>query len=210
MITSTGFLVLGGKDASQNISLLRKYAENDDIVMHADIHGASAVVIKARGKEIDEKTLREAAVLAACYSKAWKLGLNSVDVFWVKRNQISFSPPAGEYLPKGGFMVYGKKNYIRNVELRLAIGIEIVDNSYRIIIGPEEVVSLRAIAYMVIVPGEVDPSTIAKAFISELGKIGLKELANSIDINEIIKRIPGKSKTVKVCTKSEQHGAILC
>ncbi len=202
MITSTGFLVLAGRDASQNIALLKKYAEEKDIVLHADIHGASAVVIKTHGKEVDETTLREAAVLAACYSKAWKLGLRSIDVFWVYRNQISFAAPSGQYLPKGSFMVYGKKNYIKNIELKLAIGIEIIGSSYRIVIGPKDVVAKKSIAYMVITPGDVDPSSIAKQFLESISRYPhLKILSRAISVTEIVREVPGKAQIQEVIVK---------
>ncbi len=208
MITSTGFLVLAGRDASQNIALIKKYAEPHDIVMHADIHGASTVVIKTGGKEIDEQTLREAAVLAACYSKAWKSGYMAIDVFWVPRAQISFSAPSGEYLPKGSYMVYGKKNYIHNVKLELAIGIEVQGNSYRVVIGPENVVAQRAIAYMLLIPGDEDPSRVAKKFVEELAKRDeLKAIAYSLDPNEIAIRIPGRSRVVKFVVKKLTPGS---
>ena len=197
MYTSTGFLVIAGRDASQNMSLLRRYAEPDDIVMHADVQGASTVIIKTGGREVDEETLREAAVLAACYSKAWKAGYGAIDVFWVQREQVSFSAPSGEYLPKGSFMVYGKKNYIRGVRLELAIGIESYGDRYRVIVGPESTVAKRALAYMVLIPGDVDPSSIAKSFVEKLRESGLREVAELIDVNEVLVRIPGRSKIVK-------------
>ena len=197
MYTSTGFLVIAGRDASQNISLLRRYAEPSDIVMHADIQGASTVIIKTGGREVDEETLREAAVLAACYSKAWKAGYGAIDVFWVKREQISFSAPSGEYLPKGSFMVYGKKSYVRGVKLELAIGIESYGSRYRVIVGPETMVAKKALAYMVLIPGDTDPSSIAKSFIEKLRESGLREVVELIDVNEVLVRIPGRSKIVK-------------
>ena len=208
LITSSGLLAIGGRDASQNISIVRKYVEPHDIVLHADIHGASAVVLKTpRDREPSEQDIREAAVLAACYSKAWKQGLRCVDVFWVRGEQVSLSPPAGEYLPRGGFMVYGKKNFLRCVELRLAIGIEIVDQSYRVIVGPESLVSQRAIAYMVLEPGDEDPASIAKRFREALREGSLRVLARCLDPNELVSRIPGKSKIVKlVIRKEEQRG----
>ena len=199
MITSSGFLVLGGKDASQNILLIRKFVEDNDIVMHADIHGGSAVVIKTGGKQVDENTIREAAVLAACYSKAWKSGLHAIDVFWVWGSQVSLSPPSGQYLPHGGFMVYGKKNYIKNVELKLAIGLEInKECTLRIVVGPESVVANKAKIYFVIIPGELKVEEVVEAFINELRNRGLGVIANAIDMNELKTKVPGKSKIVKI------------
>ena len=197
-ITSGGFLVLGGRDASQNISLLRKYLEPRDVVMHADVHGASAVIVKTGGREVPDGDLLEAATLAACYSKAWKAGRKCVDVFWVWGEQVSLSAPPGEYLPKGSFMVYGKKNFVKCVELKLAIGVELVENKfYRVFVGPEHLVSKRCVAYMVIEPGSEDPSRIAKEFLERLKVGGLATVADSIDVSEIASRIPGRARIIK-------------
>jgi len=200
--TSSGLLAIGGRDASQNISILRKFVSPHDVVLHADVHGASAVVLKVPpGKEPSEQDIREAAALAACYSKAWKHGLRCVDVFWVRGDQVSLSPPSGEYLPRGGFMVYGKKNFVKCVELRLALGIELDGQSYRVIVGPEHLVASRAVAYMVLEPGNDDPATIVKRFREALKSGGLRVLARCLDPNELLSRIPGKSKIVKLVIK---------
>ncbi len=203
MISSEGFLIIGGRDASQNIKLIKKYLEQNDIVLHADIHGASVIIIKTDGNEVGEKTLKEAAVLAASYSKAWKIGLASTDVFWIYGSQVSLKPPSGEYLPKGAFMVYGKKNYINNVELRLAIGVESmsIDNGskavIRVIAGPEEIVKEKALAHMVLVPGNETPESIAKMFLENIKK-ALKDIIIAIDVKDIELRIPGRSKVIKL------------
>ncbi|MEM0490886.1 MAG: NFACT RNA binding domain-containing protein, partial [Ignisphaera sp.] len=198
-VTSSGFLVIGGKNASQNMKIIRRLVNSDDIVLHADVHGASTVVIKTYGKNVDYDSIKEASLIAACYSKAWKNKLFSIDVFWVKGSQISLSPPSGEYLQKGSYMVYGERNYVRNIELKLAIGIEIVDgNMIRVSIGPEDVVSKRTIAYFVIIPGDDDPQSVANNFIEFLKSKKLDEIAVTININEIVDKIPGRSKVIKL------------
>ncbi|MEM1644843.1 MAG: ribosome rescue protein RqcH [Ignisphaera sp.] len=201
-ISSSGFLVIGGKDASQNIKIIRKLVEPHDIVMHADIHGASVIVIKSHKKNVDEETIKEAATIAACYSKAWKLKIMSVDVFWVYGSQISLSPPSGQYLPKGSFMVYGEKNYVKNVELKLAVGVEVTNKGFRIIIGPEHVVDRRAIAYFVAIPGDEDAQYVAEEFIEYLKSSNYEHLAAILDISEIAKRLPGKSSIVRKVVKA--------
>jgi len=207
MITSNGFLVIGGRDAQQNTYLIKRFVEDKDIVLHADIHGGSTVVIKTHGKEVDETSLREAAVLAACYSKAWKLGLHAIDVFWVQGSQVSLSPPPGQYLPRGGFMVYGKKNYVQNVSLELAIGIEVSKTGdkcfVRIVVGSPGLVSKRCGLYFVIRPGEAKVNEVIEAFLSELDKVGLGFIAKAIDIGELRSRIPGKSRIVKIVVTEE-------
>lgn len=202
-ITPSGFLILGGKDASQNIYLIKKLLRDGDIVMHADIHGGSTVIIKTDNRQVDEETLREAAVLAASYSKAWKLGLHTINVFWVLGSQVSLSPPSGEYLPRGGFMVYGKKNFIDNVELRIAIGVEVSETGEdqcvaRIIVGSETTVSKKGIWYMVLQPGDLKIEEIVEKFATELKNNGLDVIVKSIDLNELKAKIPGRSKIVKM------------
>lgn len=121
-LTSENILAVGGKNAGQNEELVkRKFFEND-LFFHADIKGASVVILK-EGKSAGEKSKEETAQFAACYSTAWKAGYSIVDVYYVTKDQVSKSPPPGEYLEKGSFFISGKKNYFRSIPLRLFIGI---------------------------------------------------------------------------------------
>jgi len=129
-ITSSGFLVIGGKDANQNERIMRNYKQNGDLVFHADIVGAPFALMLLNNKDansveeviekfgIKEIDLIQAAGLSAVYSRAWKEGYGEIEVFYVLGKQVSKKAPSGEYLKHGSFMVYGKKNYIR-VPLRL-------------------------------------------------------------------------------------------
>ena len=65
--STDGFLVIGGRDAETNEELVKKYLEPRDLFLHADVHGAPAVIVKSQGKEIPEPTLREAAQFAVSY-----------------------------------------------------------------------------------------------------------------------------------------------
>ncbi|MFB0514320.1 MAG: ribosome rescue protein RqcH, partial [Candidatus Bathyarchaeia archaeon] len=125
--SSDGLLVIGGKDATTNEILIKKHMEPHDIVFHADIVGAPFVLIKTDGKAPSEQSLKEAAQLAASFSRAWKETFGAVDVYWMHPKQVSKSPPSGQYLKKGSFMIRGAKNYIRNVPLAVAIGVQIKD-----------------------------------------------------------------------------------
>ena len=75
-LSSDGLLVIGGRDASTNETIVKHYLENNDIYLHSDIHGAPSVVIKSNGKEIPENTINEAAVMAASFSSAWSKDLD--------------------------------------------------------------------------------------------------------------------------------------
>ncbi len=198
LITSEGLLAIGGMDADQNEKIFKRYLRDNDLFMHADIQGGSAVIlIVDRG--YSEKSIQEAARLAACYSRAWAAGYGAIDVFYAKGSQVSKSPPSGEYLGKGAFMVYGERGWVRNVPLLLGIGVEVLENHVpRIIVGPPELVSQRAVSWSVISPGDRDRRDIAarlKAMWAKKRSIR-PEILDAIDLEEIVKRIPGKSRIV--------------
>ena len=113
--TSDGFKVIAGKDAETNEILVKKHLDKWDIVFHADIVGAPFTVIKSGKKLPSAQAIKEAAQFAACYSRAWKRRLGTIDVYWVHPNQVKKVPG----LPKGSFQIQGKRNYLRNVELKL-------------------------------------------------------------------------------------------
>ncbi|HVP41550.1 MAG TPA: ribosome rescue protein RqcH [Candidatus Krumholzibacteriaceae bacterium] len=160
--SSEGFLVLGGKDAMQNEILIKKHTEPHDLVFHADIAGAPFVIIKTEGRVPSDQTVKEAAEFAAAFSRAWKEMFSAVDVYWVYPEQVSKTPPTGQFLVKGSFMIYGKKNYLRQIQLRTAIGVMIKDETISVIGGPKNAVANQTSLYVEIAPGERPSGTIAK------------------------------------------------
>lgn len=201
IICDDGTLIIGGRDRHQNDAIVKKYLGEEDVFVHADIRGAPAVIIKCKGRP-SESSLREAAILAASYSKAWRERIGSVDVFWVYGRQVSKSPPPGEYLAKGSFMIYGRKNYLRNVELKLALGVEVFEEGYvRIIVGSEDNVSKKTKYYFLLSPGETSKEELAnriKKILSERVEESLKPLMKSVSIEEILSKIPGPSRIIGV------------
>jgi len=124
-ITSTGFLVIGGRDATTNEVIIKKHTENEDLVFHTDMAGSPFFVIKKKSnpnKEIDQQTLLEVGDATCSFSRAWKNGIGTSSVFYVKPNQVTKEANTGEYLTKGAFMIRGKTNYIDN-NANLAIGL---------------------------------------------------------------------------------------
>ncbi|RYO75405.1 hypothetical protein DL764_010453 [Monosporascus ibericus] len=125
-ISSDGYVVLGGKDASQNEMLYRRYLRKGDIYVHADLHGAASVVIKNNPKTPDApippSTLSQAGSLAVCSSSAWD-SKAIMSAWWVNADQVSKSAPTGEYLPTGSFMVRGKKNFLPPAQLLLGFAL---------------------------------------------------------------------------------------
>lgn len=69
-VSSDGFLILVGKNNLENDQLTLKIAKSDDVWFHTkDIPGSHTVVV-SEGKIVPEKTLEEAAIIAATHSKA--------------------------------------------------------------------------------------------------------------------------------------------
>lgn len=124
-ISSDGYLVVGGRDASQNEMLYKKHLRKGDVYVHADMHGAASVVIKNNPKTPDApippSTLAQAGSLTVCSSNAWdsKAGMGA---WWVNAEQVSKSAPTGDYLPAGSFMVRGSKNILTPQPLVLGFG----------------------------------------------------------------------------------------
>jgi predicted ribosome quality control (RQC) complex YloA/Tae2 family protein len=150
--TSEGLLTIGGRDAATNEILIKRYMEPGDLVFHADFSGAPFVLLKTGGKQPSQISVSEAAQFEVSYSRAWRNALGSADVYWVRPEQISKSPPAGEYLRKGMFMIYGQRNYIRGVPLRLAIGIKKTDDQLHVIGGPPSAIQSQTNIYIELVP----------------------------------------------------------
>ncbi|MBD3211094.1 MAG: DUF814 domain-containing protein [Candidatus Lokiarchaeota archaeon] len=162
--SSDDYLVIGGRDASSNEAIFRKYMEPNDLVLHTNFPGSPLAIIKnPEDESIPEPTLREAADFVVSYSQAWKENWGVADVFYVTPNQVSKSPPSGEYIPKGSFMIEGKKNFIRNAKTELAIGLifekmEAIVEEYehvfypKVIAGPLAPIKDQSIKYIKIIP----------------------------------------------------------
>lgn len=111
-ISSENYVVIGGRDQQQNELIVKRYLNPGDLYVHADLHGASSVVIKNPSKEaVPPKTLNEAGTMALCYSAAWDAKVITSS-WWVYHDQVSKTAPTGEYLTTGSFMIRGKKNYL--------------------------------------------------------------------------------------------------
>ena len=182
-LSSDNVLVVGGRDANSNESIVKKYLEPNDIYLHADIHGASSTAIKLNGAELNDTILKEAGEFAASFSSAWSLGFSTQDVYWVHPDQVSKTPESGEFLAKGSFVIRGHRNYIRGARVKLAIGIVDYEGK-RIMAGPIEAVEAHCENYVVLKPGFTKKEAIAKKII---GKINEDDL---LTLDDIIRVLP--------------------
>jgi len=181
-ISSTGFLCIGGRDATTNEVIIKKHTDKDDFVFHTEAPGSPFFVIKAEGKEIDDATKQEAAEATVIYSKAWKRGLTTTEVYGIKPEQVSKQAQAGQYLAKGSFMIYGKREYF-NVSPQLAIG----KMDDRVMGGPMMAVKENCSEYLLVQQDKMKTSECAKKIAKYL----------AVDVDDVVRVLPaggGKPK----------------
>ena len=195
--SSKGVLMIGGRDAKSNERLVKKYMRDQDLYAHADIKGAPSVVLrKEDSSEIDENSAREGCHFSVLNSKAWKSGIGSEGGYWVQPNRVSRTPQAGEFLPKGSFMIRGKKNFQDKLPLEGAAGLVYVEGVPKIMFGPEISVKEQCKGtYFRVRPGKTKKSDIAKIISKELGG----------ELDQVISVLPpGNMDITKV--KREENG----
>ncbi|MDL2246174.1 NFACT family protein [Methanobrevibacter sp. OttesenSCG-928-K11] len=182
-ITPEDILVISGRDAGTNESIVKKYLDKNDIYLHADIHGASSVVIKLENNSLNDNLLKESAIFAASFSTAWSKGYTTQDVFWVHPDQVSKTPEPGEFLPKGAFIIRGNRNFIRSAKLQIAIGIVNYEGK-RVMAGPVESVEAHTDNYIVLKPGYMKKEAIAKKILHKINE------DNLLDLDDIVRVLP--------------------
>lgn len=81
--TSSGKLVIGGKNSEQNEFLVKELlnSKKNYMVMHTKSPGSPFAILQ--DEKYDEKDLEEIAIFTASFSRAWKLGAKKaiIDIF---------------------------------------------------------------------------------------------------------------------------------
>jgi len=202
-VTSDGYLVIGGRDASSNSAIIRKYMTENDIIFHAEIHGSPFFLVKNVNNQEKQNSgyVEETAQATISFSRAWKDGLSSGDAYWVFPNQVKKGAPTGQFLPKGSFVIEGKRNFCRGIELKLSIGLVQIEKKYSIVCGPLNAVRKRSLVFASLLPGGTDQMNLAKRVKSEFVRAisefdqSLAEFCKKISLDEFIRMLPpGQSK----------------
>jgi len=205
-VTTDGHLVIGGRDASSNSAVIRKHMTENDIVFHAEIHGSPFFLVKNVRNQENGNFVDETAQATVSFSRAWKDGLSSGDAYWVFPNQVKKGAPTGQYLPKGSFVIEGKRNFYKGVELKLSIGlIQIENNRYTIVCGPSNAIRRRSLVFASLLPGGSDPMNLAKKVKSEFVRVisefdsDLADYLKKVVLDEFIRMLPsGQSKIERI------------
>ena len=175
-ISSEGFLCIGGRDSTSNEVVVKKHTDKEDILMHTEAPASPFFVIKTEGKKPSDITMQEAADATASFSRAWKLGVSAAEVFSVNPEQVSKQAPSGEYMPKGAFMIRGKRTFYQG-KMGVAVG-KLTDG--RVMCGAESAVKAHCKEYILVKQGNDKPSDCAKKIAKKLG----------VDIDEVLRALP--------------------
>ena len=203
--TSDGLLAIGGRDASSNSSVIRKHVATNDKVFHAEIFGSPFFVLKDCS-ELPPTSLTETAHATACFSRAWKEAVFGLSVYWVSPEQVKKAAPSGQFLPKGSFVIEGKRNFVKITNMQLCVGLFEKDGNYSIMCGPPEPIKKNCIYYVTIEPTGTEMVDVAKKIRLEFLKLQEKEeVVKSISIDDFVRVLPAGESHIVRTRKGEAH-----
>ena len=180
-VSSDGTLVIAGRDTQTNAEVVEKHMEPKDRYLHADIIGAPHVVVKTAGKEVTKATLQEAAEFAAMNSRAWREGLGSVDVFWAEPEQVTSKAPSGTYLPRGSYVIEGKRNLMRGIAIRATVGVVAVEGEQLFTCGPSSAMRKHSKLVIDLYPGPNKKSDLAHEIQSRFKAEGIEVSVDEVE-----------------------------
>ena len=85
----------------------------NDLYVHADLHGATSVIVKnPSGQPVPPKSLNEAGQLAVCFSAAWDSKVVT-SAYWVESSQVNavFRENAPIFHLLNWLRIFSKKKY---------------------------------------------------------------------------------------------------
>ena len=94
------------------------------------------MVKNVNGVQPSEFSMLEACNFRLSYSKAWGARVSGGHSFWVDNDKVSKTPNTGEFLAKGACVIRGKRNWHRNLELNVAIGLILYEGNLKFMGGP--------------------------------------------------------------------------
>ena len=146
--TKNGILVVGGRSATDNEKLVKSYMNDNDLYFHTDEPGSGSFIMftsKIKDYELNQNKymidIDETAEGVLAFSNQWNTSCPSGQVFYVKGNQVSKSAPSGEYIGKGSFMIYGKKEFVKVTGTTLGYCIYNEDNKNLLMLAPYRITS---------------------------------------------------------------------
>ncbi len=214
-----GHLLVGGKDAKGNDSVVKKHLSNEDMYLHADLHGAPScslrssqgfaleerrpahlppdipayrLVDKLEDTDLTKDKLQQAAVLALSWSRAWNGGGAHGTVYSVKPAQVSKSAQTGEFVGKGAFVIRGQRTWYKDMDVRIGIGIIAVNGVPMVVSGtPAHILSVCQ-RYAILSPGLTKKDQLANKIYRTTG----------LSTDDLLSVLPG------ACDVIDEHGML--
>ena len=213
-MTAGGHLLVGGKDAKGNDTIVKKHLSGSDMYLHADIHGAPScslrstqgfiidehrpahipdhipafkLVDKLGDERINEERLLEAATLALCWSRAWASGGGHGTVYSVKPAQVSKTAQSGEYVGKGAFIVRGQRQWFKDLDVKMGIGLVSINGVPLLMGGTPERIKQLCQRYAVLSPGLTKKDKLANRIYKNTG----------IMTDDILSILPGACEIIE-------------
>ena len=207
--TSDDLLAIGGKDASSNSVIIRRHLTENDYVFHAEVNGSPFFILQnANNSNADiSQSILEVSQATVSFSRSWRDALSSSDAYWVLSSQLKKGAPTGQFLPKGSFVIEGKRNFVKNLEIKLAIGISFIDDKPLLIIGPYHTVKKRSICVRTLLPSGLDVVKASKKIKADFVDYLIKndfpknmvEYLKGLSIDEIVRILPvGQCKLLPI------------
>jgi len=146
--TSSGALVVGGKNADQNDSLIKYISKKEENfwVLHTSDPGSSFCVIIKDSEKVTKKDIAETAIFCGSFSQAWKKNKNktNVDIFMSVQVFKEKGMKAG---------TWGVSGQIKKISAPLELVLTKQNNIYRAV--PEKSVIKKDIL-LFIKPGKIN------------------------------------------------------
>lgn len=180
--TSSNKLIIGGKNAEQNESLLSKLKKqkHDYTIMHTALPGSPFSIILSK-KSPSSSDLQQAAIFTASFSKQWKQRKNSAEIHIFKLSQLYKTK-----LMKIG--TWGIKGKIKKISSPLFLVLTKQKSKLRAV--PPQTPKQKKQILLKIIPGKTDKTIM----LSKLQTI----LPSDISKEEILQAIPsGGIKIIK-------------
>jgi predicted ribosome quality control (RQC) complex YloA/Tae2 family protein len=200
-LTTDDVLAIGGRDSSSNSVLIRRHLTENDYVFHAEVNGSPFFILKNANNNTSadlSQSIIETAHATVSFSRSWKDNLSSADAYWVYPYQVKKGAPTGQYLPKGAFIIECKRNFVKNLEIKLAIGLSFIVDRPLFIVGPFSAILKRSICLRNMMPSGFDVVKASKKIKSDFVDYSIKNefperLTNHLkhlSIDEIVRILP--------------------
>ena len=182
--TSSGKLVVGGKNAGQNDELMKKIINSNQnyFVMHTSHPGSPFSVLMEDIEKISKKDLRECAIFTGCFSRAWKEKKKKTEVHLFNSKNI---------FKKRGMKVgtWGVSEKISEMKIDLKLALIKQKKVYRAV---PEISAKKSEILLKVCPGKIDK-------VKSLDKFKKELKDEDLDRDEILSALPAGG--VRICKK---------